>query len=117
VSTVLDPEVIGRRYRLEGSAPSAVERVPLDAGESASEAPRPSPTRLILNRVRRIPGRVVRFVFSPIQRAWRGWTGKMVDLHTYGGLLLVGFGLWQLHPAAGLAVPGAFLVFMGYWRS
>jgi hypothetical protein len=52
-----------------------------------------------------------------IRRLWRAWTAKLIDLHTYGGLFLVGVGLFQLHPAAGLAVPGAFLVFMGYWRT
>jgi hypothetical protein len=52
-----------------------------------------------------------------IRGLWAGWSGKVVDLHVYGGLLLVGGGLWQLDPATGLAVPGAFLVFMGYFRT
>lgn len=42
---------------------------------------------------------------------------NLTDIHVYGGLTMVGFGLWQWHPAPAIAVPGAFLVFMGYWRT
>ena len=40
----------------------------------------------------------------------------LTDVHVYGGLLMVGLGLGLWEVWAGVAVPGAFLVFMGYWR-
>ena len=38
------------------------------------------------------------------------------DLHVYGGLVLVGLGLYTLIGIAAAAVVGAVLVYVGVWR-
>ena len=38
------------------------------------------------------------------------------DLHIYGGLALVGLGLFPLIGAAALSVVGAVVVYVGIWR-
>ena len=62
-------------------------------------------------------GRVIRFI---VGAAWRGISGAIDsrDVHTYGGLILVAWGLYELGglgPA--LAAPGCFLVYLGTWRA
>lgn len=37
------------------------------------------------------------------------------DLHIYGGLALIGYGGWLVHPAAGLMPVGLALFYIG-WR-
>ena len=42
--------------------------------------------------------------------AWAGETIELGDVLTCLGLILLGVGLWRVSPAAGLAVPGAVLI-------
>lgn len=44
---------------------------------------------------------------------WNDWDGKLVDLHVYGGLVLLAVGFWLIHPGAAFAIPGAVLVYIG----
>jgi hypothetical protein len=40
-------------------------------------------------------------------------TRTLRDFHVYGGLILVGFGLWRLQPWLSLTVCGAILILLG----
>mgnify|MGYP001592469346 CR=1 FL=1 len=73
-------------------------------GVAAAGATRPA--WRIADRTRRILGAtLVRFIASD----------AFDDLHAYGGLLLVGVGLWLLAPSAGLVAVGLVLFAMsGY---
>lgn len=47
---------------------------------------------------------------KPVRKA------DLVDLHVYGGTLLVGVGLGFMSPALGVAGVGVVLLFLGLWR-
>ena len=38
------------------------------------------------------------------------------DVLAFGGIGLVGSGLWLIHPAAALSVIGALMIYLGVWR-
>ena len=63
---------------------------------------------------------IARWISTIMSAAWRGISGTIDsrDVHTYGGLLLLGCGLYViggLGPA--LAAPGLFLIYLGTWRA
>ena len=39
------------------------------------------------------------------------------DTHVYGGLALVGYGIWTIAGPLALAVVGAALFYLGVWRA
>lgn len=64
--------------------------------------------------------RILRVTLRPLRAAkktaasvWSGWTGKIVDLHVYGGLILIGAGLWGADGGFALLACGVLLLLLG----